>query len=121
MALPHARPLDIIELKPLAPDPAGAMTTSLLKADGLQLMRLVLRAGQGVPEHSVQGPITLQCLQGEAHVTTPSGVCRLHPGQLVMLPGAEPHAVHATTDASVLVTIVLRAASPDPRPSEAPA
>lgn len=66
MALPHARPLDIIDLGPFGLGPAGAVTTSLLKADGLQLMRLILRAGQGVPEHRVQGAITLQCLQGEA-------------------------------------------------------
>lgn len=109
MALPHARPLDIIDLDPLASGAAATVTTSLLKAHGLQLMRLVLGAGQLVPEHRVQGPITLQCLQGEADVTTPSRTCRLHAGQLVMLPGGEPHGVRAITDASVLVTIVLPA------------
>lgn len=107
MALPHARPLDVIDLEPLAPGPATTVTTSLLKADGLQLMRLVLGAGQVVPEHRVQGPITLQCLQGEAEITTPSRTCRLRAGQLVMLAGGEPHGVRGMTDASVLVTIVL--------------
>jgi len=117
MALPHARPLDIIDLEPPDPGPAAAVTTSLLKADGLQLMRLVLFAGQGVPEHRVQGAITLQCLKGEAQVTTPSRTCRLRSGQLVMLPGGEPHGVQAITDASVLVTIVLHSVH---HPQEAP-
>jgi quercetin dioxygenase-like cupin family protein len=117
MALPHARPLDIIDLDPLPPGPAATVTTSLLKARGLQLMRLVLDAGRTIPEHRVQGPITLQCLQGEAEITTSSRTCRLHAGQLVMLPGGEPHGVHAITDASVLVTIVLPAAH---RPEHAP-
>ncbi len=37
LALPHARPLDIIDLAPLGPGPAGAVMTSLLKADGVQM------------------------------------------------------------------------------------
>lgn len=112
MALPHAQPLDVIDLRPLGPGLAGAVTTSLLKTPSLQLMRLVLPAGQGMPEHSVPGAITVLCLEGEAVVTTPSRRCPLGAGQLVMLEGGEPHAVHALTDASLLVTVLLHPPSP---------
>lgn len=112
MALPHAQPLDIIDLRPLGPGLAGALTTSLLKTPSLQLMRLVLPAGQGLPEHSVPGAITVLCLEGEAVVTTPSRRCPLRAGHLVMLEGGAPHAVQALTDASLLVTLLLHPSYP---------
>jgi len=108
MALPHAQPLDVIDLGPLAAGLPAAVTTSLLKTPALQLMRLVLRAGHGLPEHKVAGAITIQCLEGEATVTTPSRRCDLRAGQLIMLTGNELHAVKAITDTSMLVTVLLQ-------------
>lgn len=107
MALQHAQPLDVINVRPLGPELRNAMTTSLLKTPTLQLMRLVLPAGQGMREHSLAGAITVQCLEGEAVVTTPSRTCQLAAGQLVMLAGAQPHGVQAITDSSLLVTVLL--------------
>jgi quercetin dioxygenase-like cupin family protein len=107
MALPHAQPLDVIDIHPLGAGLAEAVTTSLLKTPALQLMRVVLTAGHGLPMHHVPGAITVQCLEGEAVVTTPSRDCPLCAGQLVMLNGGEPHAVKAVTNASLLVTVLL--------------
>jgi quercetin dioxygenase-like cupin family protein len=109
MALPHAQPLDTIDVRPLGPALREAVTSSLLKTPTLQLMRLVLKAGDGLPEHHVPGAITVQCLEGEALVKTPTRSCRLGAGQLVMLMGGEPHAVTGVTDASLLVTVLLSA------------
>lgn len=108
MALPHAQALDVIDIRPLGDRLRETVTTSLIKTPTLQLMRLVLTAGQGLPEHGVPGAITVQCLEGEAVVTTPARSCRLGAGHLVMLEGGEPHAVRAVTDASLLVTVLLR-------------
>ena len=107
MALAHAQPLDVIDLRPLGPALRDGVTTSLLKTPTLQLMRLVLPAGQGLPEHSVAGAITVHCLEGEADVITPTRTCHLLAGHLVMLDGKEPHAVKAVSDASLLVTVLL--------------
>ena len=111
MALPHAQPLDIIDVRPLGAGLRDAVTTSLLKTSALQLMRLVLGAGQALPQHKVPGAITIHCLEGEATVTTPSRTCDLVAGHLVMLAGGELHAVRAVTDASLLVTILLNTSS----------
>ena len=46
MALPHARPLDVIAVRPLGAALAEAVSTSLLKTDRLQLLHLVLPAQQ---------------------------------------------------------------------------
>ena len=53
--------------------------------------------------------MTLQCLEGEAVLTTPSRTCGLRAGQLVVLGGGEPHAVQALSDASLLVTVLFHA------------
>ena len=112
MALAHAQPLDIIDVRPFGPRLGEAVTSSLLKTPTLQLMRLVLPAGQGLPEHRVRGAVTVHCLEGDAVVTTPTRSCHLGAGQLVMLAGDEPHAVQAVTGASLLVTVLLHPAAP---------
>lgn len=108
MALKHAQPFEAIDLHPLAGQLAAAVSTSLIKSQGLQLMRVVLRAGQGLPEHLVRGEITLQCLEGRATVLTPGRRIELSAGQLTLLPAGEPHAVQAVEDTSLLVTVSLR-------------
>ena len=107
MALTHAQALDIIDVRPLGSELRHTVTSSLIKTPTLQLMRVVLQAGLGLPEHSVAGAISVLCLEGEAVVTTPSRSCRLGVGRLVVLEGGEPHAVRAVTDASLLVTVLL--------------
>ena len=107
MALAHAQPLDVIDIRPLGAGLRDAVTTSLLKMHDLQLMRLVLPAGHGLPEHHVSGAVTVQCLEGETVVTTPARTCTLRAGQLVVLTAQEPHALKAVTDSTLLVTILL--------------
>ena len=68
MALPHAQPLDIIDIRSLGSDLRDAVTTSLIKTPTLQFMRLILQASLGLPEHSVAGAISVQCLEGGAVV-----------------------------------------------------
>lgn len=106
MALKHAQPLEVIDLHASDEARGTSASSSLLKTEQLQLMQLVLPAGHGLPEHRVPGEITVQCLAGEASVVTPQATCRLRPGQLVALPGNEPHAVQAHADTTLLVTVL---------------
>jgi quercetin dioxygenase-like cupin family protein len=108
MALKHAQPLEVIDIRPLGPRLVESVTSSLLKTATLQLMRVVLRAGKRLPEHKVAGEISVQCLEGEAVVTTPTRSCPLSAGHVVVVPGGEPHSVLAITDASLLVTVLLQ-------------
>ena len=109
MALKHAQPLDVIDVAPLGDQLHTSVTSSLLKTGALQLMRVVLLAGHSLPEHHVAGEMTVQCLEGEVVVTTPHRACTLTAGQLLTLPGGEPHAVTALTDTSLLVMVLLAA------------
>lgn len=107
MALPHADLLDIINVAPLAEALPGAVSTSLIKTERLQLLHLVLRAHQNQPEHHVDDECTIHCLEGVVEVVTPGGVRQLNAGNLVVLPGKEPHSLRARTDCAVLVTLLL--------------
>jgi quercetin dioxygenase-like cupin family protein len=107
MALAHAQPFDTIDVRPLGGALVAAVSSSLLKSSSLQLMRVVLRRGETLPEHHVPGEITVHCIEGKAVLSTPTRDCALSAGELVLLPGGEPHALRAVTDTSLLVTLHL--------------
>lgn len=107
MAQHHARPGDVIRLEPFGERLAEQRTTALLKAGQLELVRIVLLAGRGLPEHRAPGEITVLCLEGRIAFETPAGCRTLEPGDLIHLPPLEPHALTALEDASALVTLCL--------------
>ena len=43
---------------------AAAKTTTLVKTEALEVIRLVILAGKDIPEHRAPGEITVQCLEG---------------------------------------------------------
>ena len=126
MALPHAQPLDVIDIRPLGPGLSDAVSTSLLKTDRLQLLHLVLPARRNLPQHHVGDECTIHCLEGDVEVVMPGGTRRLRPGDLVVLPAAQRHALRARSASAVLQTLLLRrgdagdrggaAAKPPPAP-----
>ena len=106
MSIQHAKPNEIIQL-PLGKALADSKTTTLVKSDHLELIRLVLPAGKKIPLHKAPGEITVQCLEGRISFTAESIEQELKPEQLLYLRAGEPHALHAIEDSSVLVTILL--------------
>ena len=106
MALQHARFLEIIDLVDPQPIGSASISSSLLKTERLQIMRLVLPAGHRLPAHEVAGEVTVHCLSGEVALTASETEYRLAGGQLVALAGNERHAVHALAPSVLLVTLV---------------
>ena len=107
MALPHAQLLDVVDISPLGLALHDAVSTSLLKSDRLQLLHLVLPARRNLPQHHVDDECTIHCLEGDIEVELPSGVRRLGPGQLVVLPARQPYSLGARVDSAVLMTLLL--------------
>lgn len=87
---------------------ASQRTTALFKSNDLEVIRLVLRAGDAFPTHSVNGEITLQCIEGRLEVRSDGHSQTLAAGQLLYLLGKTPHSVTALSDASALLTLVVR-------------
>ena len=111
MALPHAQSGDVISLEPLGEKLADAVSTAIVRTPHLELIRTVLHAGRRVPEHRVEGELTLQCMEGKLQVTAHGRDITLLPGQLLFLAGGVPHAVEALADSSALLTL-LRVKAP---------
>lgn len=107
MALPHAHPLDVINVAPLGPGLRRAVSTSLIKTDRIQLLHLVLPAHHDLPQHHVADECTIHCLEGEIEVVMPGGTRHLRPGNLVVLPAGQPYALRARSDSGVLMTLLL--------------
>ena len=107
MALPHAKPEAAIDVRPLGVRLPHTVSHALLKTGSIELMRLVLRAGESLPPHGVDAEATLQCIEGAVQVSTPAGNLELNAGSLTLLPAGCVYAVRASSDASLLVTMLL--------------
>ena len=107
MSMPHANPGDSIDVSPLGEKLSESKTHTLLKTPDMEVIRLVLPAGKQIAEHKAPGEITVQCLEGEVAFTAMGKTETLTAGRMLFLAAAEPHALQATQDASVLVTLLL--------------
>jgi len=107
MATPHAVPGQVVDVTPLGARVAHEKTAAVFKSKDLEVLRLVLPAGKSVPEHSVVGEITVQCIEGSIDFKAAGQTHVLRGGQLLFLAGGVLHSVTAREDASVLITIAL--------------
>lgn len=107
MALHHAKPGEVIDIRPLGSALATARTAALIKTRKLEVIRLIVPAGKEIPTHQVKGEITFQCLEGRIALTSGGNSLELEAGQLTYLSGNEPHSVRGLSNASALVTILL--------------
>ena len=107
MAIPHATPGELIDVRPLGARLTERVTTTLIKTDSLEALRLVIPAGSEIARHQVAGEITVQCLEGQVVFDAGGTDRELAAGDLLYLTGGTPHALCAVQDSSVLVTILL--------------
>jgi quercetin dioxygenase-like cupin family protein len=108
MAIPHAKPVETIDLSPLGAELKNARTTTLVKTDSLEVIRLVLPAGKDIKPHEVPGEVTVQCLEGKVAFRAGEAECELIAGQLIYLTGSDTHSLRAIEDSALLVTILLQ-------------
>lgn len=108
MAIPHAKSSEVIDIRPFGSALVHSKTTTLVKTDALEIIRLVIPAGKEIPEHRAPGEITVQCLEGRIDFRSNDTKQELQAGQLLYLASKEPHSLHGMEDATVLVTILLK-------------
>ena len=109
MAIPHARPGEVVDVRPLGAGLATAKTSTLLKTEKVEIIRLVMDAGKVLAEHKARGEITVHCLEGKLAFTALGLAQELTAGQLLYLPAGEPHSVKCLENASFLLTILVGA------------
>jgi quercetin dioxygenase-like cupin family protein len=106
MAIAHAAPGEVVDI--LGPKgAAGEGTAAIFKTPQLEVIRMVLPQGKEVPAHRVPGELTVQCLQGSVAFTARGRTQALRAGQVLHLMGGDEHALRASEDSTLLVTIAL--------------
>lgn len=106
MALEHAEPGDVIDIRPLGDQFESTKTTTLVKSDTLEVIRLVLPAGKKIDEHTAPGVLTVQCLEGRVRFGVDGEARELRQGDLLYLKPSQPHDVEATENSSLLLTLI---------------
>lgn len=109
MSIAHAQSGDVVDLHDFGAPDASFRSHALFKAEHLEVMRLLLPSGSRLPEHSVPGEITVQCLHGSVSLQAEGASRELRSGQLAYLAAGVPHALQALDDCVVLLTVALQA------------
>ncbi|MBS0208011.1 MAG: cupin domain-containing protein [Planctomycetes bacterium] len=107
MAIPHAKNGEIVDVYPLGSKLGDTKTTTLVKTQDLEILRLIVPAGKEIPRHEAPGEISVHCLEGCVAFTAVGKTQELSAGQLLYLAAGEPHALKGLRDSSLLVTILL--------------
>lgn len=107
MALHHAKPGEIVHLRPLGPALKDTATTAIIKSDRFEAMRLIVRTGAEIPSHEVSGNITLHCLEGAVELGLKHAAVPTERGRLDYLDGGGAHSVKGLEDSALLLTIIF--------------
>ena len=107
MAISHATPGEVVDVRPLGATLATTETKVLMKTKTLEVIRMVVPAGKEIPTHKAKGEIVVQCLEGQIAFTACGKTHDLEAGQLLYLPTGEPHSLRGIAGGSLLLTIVL--------------
>jgi len=106
MALSHAKAGEVVDVTPLGADLESTKTTTLVKTNELEIIRLVMKSGKKLPQHTAPGILIIQCLEGRVRFDCLGESHELTAGQLLHLPQSESHAVECLEPASLLLTIL---------------
>ena len=99
----------VIDVRPLGERFGEAKTSTLLKTDQLEVIRLIMPAGRELLTHTAPGETTIHCLEGRVELKLREETHEMEKGHLLHLPPNEPHSVRSLENASLLLTILLPA------------
>jgi quercetin dioxygenase-like cupin family protein len=102
-----ANPGDLVDVRPLGTALASAHTRTLARSKSVELVRLIVRAGQEIPQHKSNGEVIIQCLEGRVSLTALGRTQELELGSLLELPADEAYLLKGVEDASVLLTTIV--------------
>jgi quercetin dioxygenase-like cupin family protein len=62
--------------------------------------------GQGLSEHTAPFDALVQVLDGEVEISISGKVFQLEPGEIILMPANEPHALKAVTPFKMMLTMI---------------
>lgn len=85
----------------------GRDSLTLVRDADFTLLLTVLVSGQGLPEHTAPGPISVLVLEGRVAFSAQGQRLELGPHDLATLPAHTTHAVMALENSALLLTIAV--------------
>jgi len=79
----------------------------LMKTQDMEVIRMVIPKEKDITEHSVDGQISVQCLEGKAEFGVEGEQHVLTSGDWLYLSRNQPHSIRAIRDSILLVTILF--------------
>ncbi len=107
MAQRKIEPGEVINLYSLTDDMPGDATLALMKTSDMEAIRMVLPKGKEVNEHSVDGEVSVQCLEGKTEFIVDGKSHVLTSGDWLYLSRNQPHSLRVIRDTILLVTILF--------------
>jgi len=83
---------------------SGVAGQTIVKQEGLSALIVAVRSGETLEEHSVDGPATIQTLQGAVEFRLPEEAVQLSEGDYLVLGAKRRHDVKANEDSILLIT-----------------
>jgi len=88
------------------PERQGRSARTLVKDGPLRVTLIVLGAGESIPEHHAEGPITVQPVSGTIVFNVGTVSKTLEPGDLLALGPGIRHTVESESGGAFLLTVV---------------
>ena len=108
MAIPHAAPGIPVDLRRPDEPLSQAQTSALVKTNTFEAIRIVIPKGHEVcRNHRVDGPITVQCLEGQISFTADSDTHLVRAGHWLFLPGGVPHTIQGVVTVNGTASCVV--------------
>lgn len=103
MAIQHSEHGKAIDLNTIE----QTKSSTLIKHEAFEVIRLIVEPNKKIPPHSVAGPITVQCLVGDCDFYVDGDPQPMAPGSWLYLNGGTTHSVTASERSILLVTIIF--------------
>lgn len=107
MAQKKIAPGEVINLYSLKKDMPEDATLALMKTSDMEAIRMVLPKGKEITEHSVDGEVSVQCLEGKTEFQVGDKSHVLSSGDWLYLSRNQPHSLRVIRDTILLVTILF--------------
>jgi quercetin dioxygenase-like cupin family protein len=105
MALHHATSGEVVHLRSV--NAPGAQTAALTKSPAFEAIHLIVKAGESIPTHQVEGATTIYCIEGGIAVDVGGTTVEMQARDWLYLDPRVSHALRGLADSSLLLTILF--------------
>jgi quercetin dioxygenase-like cupin family protein len=100
------KPGETVDVRRLGAGMGTTQKTLLVKTVNVEIIHVVIPAGETIPTHEAQGEIILHCLEGRVSLAALGKTHELQAGQLFYFCIDEPFSIQGVEQTSLLVTII---------------